>query len=69
MDSIADFEFNTALLSEGVLLVSQYIRQNFSTTDICCRLQQLVDEARAVIPEKLHQDQQLEILIDLFYNQ
>ncbi|GFN46913.1 invasion regulator SirB1 [Candidatus Regiella insecticola] len=69
MDSIADFEFNTALLSEGVLLVSQYIRQNFSTTDICRRLQQLVDEARAVIPEKLHQDQQLEVLIDLFYDQ
>lgn len=69
MDSIADFEFNTALLSEGVFLVSQYIRQNFSTTDICRRLQQLVDEARAVIPEKLDQDQKLEVLIDLFYDQ
>lgn len=68
MDSISDFKFNTALLSEGVLLVSQYIRQNFSTTDIFHRLQKFVEVARSFMPHKVNQYKQLALLIDLFYN-
>ncbi|AWK14387.1 invasion regulator SirB1 [Candidatus Fukatsuia symbiotica] len=68
MSTIADFEFNTAPLSEGVLLVTKQIRQNFPLTDVYRRLQQLVEDARLAMPKKLNQDQQLEVLIDLFYN-
>lgn len=69
MSRIADFEFNNASLCEGVLLVTQEIRQNFPLADVRNQLQQLVDDARAAMPEGLNQDQQLEVLIDLFYHQ
>ena len=67
MSSIADFEFNNASLCDGVLLVTQEIRQNFPLADVRNQLQQLVDDARAAMPDGLNQDQQLEVLIDLFY--
>ncbi|MCL2895816.1 invasion regulator SirB1 [Brenneria tiliae] len=67
MSSIADFEFNRSQLSEGVVLVSQAIRRDFPALDVRKNLQQLVDDARAVIPEDLDQDLQLEKLIELFF--
>lgn len=69
MSSIADFEFNNASLCDGVLLVTQEIRQTFPLADVRNKLQQLVDDARAAMPAELNQDQQLEVLIDLFYRQ
>ncbi|STQ44466.1 Uncharacterised protein [Ewingella americana] len=67
MSTIADFEFNAAPLSAGVILVTQAIRYDFNADDVSRQLQSLVEEARRVIPEDLNQDQQLEVLIELFY--
>lgn len=68
MSSIADFEFNLSPLSEGVLLVSQQIRRDFPLSEVQHQLQLLVDEARQQIPAELNQDQQLELLLKLFYD-
>ncbi|MEH2921351.1 invasion regulator SirB1 [Samsonia erythrinae] len=68
MNAIADFEFNQSLLSDGVVLVSQAIRRDFSAQDVRQNLQQLVESARAAIPDDLAQDCQLEKLIELFYH-
>ncbi|OMQ27306.1 MULTISPECIES: invasion regulator SirB1 [Serratia] len=67
MSSIADFEFNSSPLSDGVILVSQAIRRDFPAADVARRLQQLADEARAAIPDDLNQEQQLDALIELFF--
>lgn len=67
MSTIADFEFNTVPLSSGVILVTQAIRFDFNADDVSRQLQSLVEEARGVIPQDLNQDQQLEVLIELFY--
>ncbi|MBA0166107.1 MULTISPECIES: invasion regulator SirB1 [Pectobacterium] len=68
MSAIADFEFNQSLLSDGVVLVSQAIRRDFPAQDVRQNLQQLVENARAAIPDDLEQDLQLEKLIELFYH-
>ncbi|MBG6245159.1 hypothetical protein CS369_10965 [Candidatus Symbiopectobacterium sp. 'North America'] len=68
MSSIADFEFNQSPLSEGVILVSQRVRSDFSALNVRKKLQQLVDEARKAIPRDLDQDQQLDMLLTLFYH-
>lgn len=67
MSAIADFEFNAAPLSAGVILVTQAIRFDFKADDVNRQLQSLVEEARSKVPEDLNQDQQLEVLIELFY--
>ncbi|MBI3310522.1 MAG: hypothetical protein HYZ77_04485, partial [Serratia liquefaciens] len=67
MSSIADFEFNTSLLSEGVILVSQSVRRDFPAAEVERKLQQLVDDARAAVPQDLSQEQQLDALIELFF--
>lgn len=66
MSSIADFEFNQSPLSEGVILVSQRVRSDFSALNVRKKLQQLVYEARKAIPRDLDQDQQLDMLLMLF---
>jgi len=67
MSTLADFEFNTAPLSTGVIKVTESVRFDFNAEDVRRQLQVLVDEARSVVPENLDQDQQLEVLIELFY--
>lgn len=67
MSTLADFEFNTARLSTGVIKVTEAVRFDFNADDVRHQLQSLVDEARRVVPEELDQDQQLEVLIELFY--
>lgn len=67
MSSITDFEFNTSLLSEGVILVSQAIRADFPVNQVKRKLQQLVTEARASISADLTQEDQLDALIALFF--
>lgn len=67
MSRIADFEFNTSPLSAGVILVSQSIRRDFPVAEVERKLQQLVDEARAAMPDDLNQEQQLDALFELFF--
>lgn len=68
MSAIADFEFNSAPLSAGVMLVTQAVRFDFEAEDVQRQLQSLVDEARLIVSADLSQDQQLEVLIELFYH-
>jgi len=67
MESLADFEFNQAPLCEGMILVSELIRDDFPKTQVQAQLDQLVALAREEICEGAHPDLQLEKLIDLFY--
>ncbi|NGX86181.1 tetratricopeptide repeat-containing protein [Rahnella sp. Lac-M11] len=67
MSTLADFEFNTTRLSTGVIKVTESVRFDFNADDVRQQLQTLVDEARREVPEDLDQDQQLEVLIELFY--
>lgn len=67
MSTLADFEFNTARLSAGVIKVTESVRFDFNPDEVRHQLQLLVDEARSVVPADLDQDQQLEVLIELFY--
>ncbi|AVF34434.1 invasion regulator SirB1 [Rahnella sikkimica] len=67
MSTLADFEFNTARLSTGVIKVTESVRFDFNADDVRRQLKTLVEEARRVVPEDLDQDQQLEVLIELFY--
>jgi len=67
MSTLADFEFNTARLSAVVIKVTESVRFDFNPYEVRHQLQLLVDEARSVVPADLDQDQQLEVLIELFY--
>lgn len=68
MSAIADFEFNRSPLSDGVILVSETIRSDFSAPEVRQQLQQLADEARRTIPQELEQDLQMEQLLELFFD-
>jgi hypothetical protein len=46
MSTLADFEFNTARLSAGVIKVTESVRFDFNAEDVRRQLQLLVDEAR-----------------------
>ena len=67
MRSLADFEFNQAPLCEGMILVSQLIRDDFPAEEVRAQLESLASLAREEICEGLHQDVQLEKLVELFY--
>ncbi|CAM3603224.1 invasion regulator SirB1 [Rahnella bruchi] len=67
MSTLADFEFNTTRLSAGVIKVTESVRFDFNADEVRHQLQLLVDEARSIVPVDLDQDQQLEVLIELFY--
>lgn len=67
MKSLADFEFNQAPLCEGMILVSQLIRDDFPVTEVNRQLRQLVALAREEICEGQHPDLQLQKLLELFY--
>ncbi|BAE75149.1 hypothetical protein SGGMMB4_04433 [Sodalis glossinidius str. 'morsitans'] len=67
MSTIADFEYNQHPLSEGMLRVTQAIRPDFAIESVRARLQSLTEEARRRIPADLAQDDQLDLLIELFY--
>lgn len=67
MESLADFDFDQAPLCEGIIQVSQQIREDFPTHQVRIQLDQLAAQAREEICEALHPDMQLEKLIELFY--
>ncbi|WNN46980.1 invasion regulator SirB1 [Siccibacter colletis] len=67
MKSLADFEFNQAPLCEGMILISQLVREDFPSHEVFDELEKLVKLAREEICEGQHQDLQLEKLLSLFY--
>lgn len=67
MSNIADFEYNLAPLSEGVIRISLAIRQDFPAESVRQQLRQLTEEARVQIPADLLPEQQLDLLLNLFY--
>ena len=67
MRSLADFEFNKAPLCDGMILVSQLIRDDFPSRFVCDALERLVALAREEISQAQSQEGQLEKLIALFY--
>lgn len=67
MSNIADFEYNLAPLSEGVIRISLAIRQDFPAESVRQQLRQLAEDARAQIPADLQPEQQLDLLLNLFY--
>ncbi|WP_312209450.1 invasion regulator SirB1 [Pseudescherichia sp.] len=68
MRSLADFEFNKAPLCDGMILVSQLIRDDFPSQYVCDELDKLVALAREEISLAQSQEVQLEKLIALFYD-
>jgi len=68
MRNIADFEYNLAPLSEGVIRISLAVRADFPADSVRQQLRSLSDDARAQIPEELNQDEQLSQLLQLFYH-
>ncbi|HGJ5877338.1 MAG TPA: invasion regulator SirB1 [Arsenophonus sp.] len=67
MKTIADFEFNKAPLSEGIILVSQNIRPDFPVEEVNTQLKFLVEEARKVMLADDDIKTQVSILLKLFY--
>ncbi|AMA65078.1 hypothetical protein AUT07_00524 [Candidatus Arsenophonus lipoptenae] len=65
--TIADFKFNNAPLSEGIILVSNMIRSDFPVEQVNIQLQTLVTEARQIITVNSNIDTQISILLKLFY--
>jgi len=68
MSKIADFEYNIAPLSEGVIRISLAVREDFPAESVRQQLRLLSEDARAQIPAELNQDQQLSQLLTLFYH-
>ncbi|HEY0209443.1 invasion regulator SirB1 [Acerihabitans sp.] len=67
MSNIADFEYNLSPLSEGVIRISLAIRQDFPADSVRDQLRLLAETAREQIPATLNQDEQLGLLLKLFY--
>lgn len=67
MKTIADFEFNKAPLSEGIILVSRIIRPDFPVQQVNAQLRLLVAEARQTIQADDDIETQVSILLKLFY--
>lgn len=67
MKTIADFEFNKAPLSEGIILVSRIIRPDFPVKQVNAQLRLLVAEARQAIQADDDIETQVSILLKLFY--
>ncbi|MGV7961016.1 invasion regulator SirB1 [Photorhabdus tasmaniensis] len=67
MKAIADYEFNNASLSSGILLISGAIRSDFPQNSVEKQLQVLIDEARHEISPQMNREEQLEKLLRLFY--
>ncbi len=67
MELLADFDFDQAPLCEGIIQISQQIRENFPTQQVRAQLDQLAAQAREEICQGLHHDLQLEKLLELFY--
>jgi hypothetical protein len=69
MRSLADFEFNKAPLCDGMILISELIRDDFPSQFVHDELERLIRLAREEISEAQPQDLQLEKLLELFYGE
>lgn len=69
MTSKVTTDFTVKSLCEAVIVATQAIRSDFPVAEVTTQLAALVSEARAVIPQHLEQDLQLEQLIELFWTQ
>ena len=67
MKSLTDFEFNHAPLCEGMILISQLIRDDFPAWEVQQQLDNLVALAREEISQGWDPDRQMERLLELFY--
>ncbi|MFP3019756.1 MAG: invasion regulator SirB1 [Arsenophonus sp.] len=67
MNTIADFEFNKAPLSEGIIFVSRIIQQNFPVEQVNAQLRFLVEEARKTIQPNDDIETKVTRLLKLFY--
>lgn len=69
MRSLADFEFNKVPLCDGMILISEMIRDDFTSQFVYDELENLVSLAREEINQARPQDWQLEKLLELFYGE
>ncbi|WP_312949290.1 invasion regulator SirB1 [Superficieibacter sp.] len=69
MRSLADFEFNKAPLCEGVILISEIVRDDFPAQTVYHELNRLVSLAQEEISAAWADERQLEKLLDLFFNE
>ena len=68
MRSLADFEFNKAPLCDGMVLISELIRDDFPTHYVQDELERLLGLAREEIAASWDQERQIERLLELFYH-
>lgn len=69
MRSLANFEFNKAPLCEGMVLISELIREDFPAQRVYDELENLVRLAREEICQASSPDTQMEALLELFYGE
>lgn len=67
-EKIADFEFDSQPLSEGIYLITRLIRDDFPEEQVRYELDLLAEKARDVIPANINADLQLQQLLHLFYH-
>ncbi|ALR76982.1 invasion regulator SirB1 [[Enterobacter] lignolyticus] len=69
MRSLADFEFNNAPLCDGMILISELIRDDFPARHVTDQLELLVSLAREEISPSWDDSRQIERLLELFYDE
>ena len=69
MWSLADFEFNKAPLCDGMVLISEQVRDDFPTRFVEEELQRLLRLAQEEIAPSWDQERQIERLLALFYEE
>ena len=69
MGSLADFEFNKAPLCDGMVLISEQVRDDFPTRFVEEELQRLLRLAQEEIAPSWDQERQIERLLALFYEE
>lgn len=69
MGSLADFEFNKAPLCDGMVLISEQVRDDFPSRFVEEELQRLLRLAQEEIAPSWDQERQIERLLELFYDE
>ena len=69
MRSLADFEFNKASLCEGVIRISETVRDDFPVQTVYAALGDLVSLAQEEISTAWSEERQLEKLLELFFKE
>lgn len=69
MRSLADFEFNKAPLCDGMILISELIRDDFAGQYVLDELEKLVSLAQEEISPSWSDSRQVERLLELFYDE